>query len=41
VSVCVGSIGLGAVGYALGTLIQPGTGTAIGGVIGETALYLV
>ena len=38
--VCVGSIGLGAVGYSIGTLIQPGLGTSIAGLVGETVLYL-
>ena len=41
VGVCFGSIGLGALGYGVGTLIHPGTGTSIVGLISETLLYLL
>jgi len=39
--VCVGSIGLGAVGHALGALIAPGVGNTILGTVFESILYLV
>ena len=41
VGVCVGSIGLGSLGYALGTLVRPGFGTGLVGTIFETVLYLL
>eukprot|EP00126_Sphaerothecum_destruens_P009164 Sdes_comp20447_c0_seq2m14633 len=36
----IGSIGLGALGGALGTIISPGRGTLIGGIIGDSVLYM-
>ncbi|KJE93965.1 hypothetical protein CAOG_04674 [Capsaspora owczarzaki ATCC 30864] len=36
----IGSVALGALGSAIGTLIKPDLGTRIGGLIGDTILYL-